>query len=611
LKPIGRSASTPLLAAILILASGLLYFFTAARDIVVGDSIELIIAAATLGVVHPPGYPLFTMLGHFFSLLPLGPIPFRVNLLSAVCDSLTVGIVFLTAFRLSRSRLASAAAALTLALNPVFWSWSLVAEVFPLNNLLAALLIYLLVIWNDAPHDYGTLAAAAFVAGLALTNHQTIVLLGPAVCFVLWRNRAVLLARPRIVIICTLAFLIGLIPYAYLPWAAARHPALNYGGISSFAEFIAHVARQSYGSHRLIDPVYEGGSVWPRIVTLCFSFGALLGLFASLGMIRAYRVCRWYFWFSLLAFSFTGLFFAIISNINLRSLIGGAWLLERFFLLPQVAAAPLAALGVVLIAELVASSAPPLKSKRLPVVVCALGIVFVVGLATNYRQIDQSRNRLSRNYGEDVLGSLEPGAILFAGGDPYLLPLMYLTTVEKLRTDVTIIAIPLLRARWYIDQLRARYPGLSIPFEAYDGEGNNFKVLIEANPGRQIALAGMPPDRSAMRDYWPYPHGLVQLVEPNSKWIEVEEYAVDNEQLMKRYRFPVPATVKSDTFERGILFFYSFAAWQIGTKYEHGGSKAEAQAWYQRARRIDPGSEAIYRALASSAAQFTALNAGH
>ena len=85
--------------------AGVLYFLTAARDIVVGDSPELTMAAAILGVAHPPGYPLFTMLGHIFSLLPLGPIPFRVNLLSVICDALTVGIVFLTAFRLSQSRL--------------------------------------------------------------------------------------------------------------------------------------------------------------------------------------------------------------------------------------------------------------------------------------------------------------------------------------------------------------------------------------------------------------------------------------------------------------------------------------------------------------------------
>src|SRR2546423_6170237 len=100
----GERPAWPSALAVTVTAA-LLYFFTAARDIVVGDTPELITAAVTLGVAHPPGYPLFTMLGHLFSLIPFGPIPFRVNLLSVVCDSLTIGVVYLIAARLTRSQL--------------------------------------------------------------------------------------------------------------------------------------------------------------------------------------------------------------------------------------------------------------------------------------------------------------------------------------------------------------------------------------------------------------------------------------------------------------------------------------------------------------------------
>src|SRR5437867_2452358 len=104
-----RENVSPLACAIgMSIFAGLLYCLMAARDIVVGDSPELTIAAVTLGVAHPPGYPLFTMLGHLFSLMPIGPIPFRVNLLSVICDAFAVGIVFLTGFHLSRSLLTSA-----------------------------------------------------------------------------------------------------------------------------------------------------------------------------------------------------------------------------------------------------------------------------------------------------------------------------------------------------------------------------------------------------------------------------------------------------------------------------------------------------------------------
>src|SRR5207247_11408655 len=98
---------------------------------------------------------------------------FGLDLLSVIRYGVTVGIVFLTALRLSQSRLASALGALVLALNPLFWSWSLVAEVFPVNKLLASLLIYLLVIWEEEPERTGTLIAAFFVGAMAMTNHQT------------------------------------------------------------------------------------------------------------------------------------------------------------------------------------------------------------------------------------------------------------------------------------------------------------------------------------------------------------------------------------------------------------------------------------------------------
>ena len=77
----GERPAWPSALAVTVTAA-ILYFLTAARDIVVGDTPELITAAVTLGVAHPPGYPLFTMLGHLFTLLPFGSIPFRVNLLA-------------------------------------------------------------------------------------------------------------------------------------------------------------------------------------------------------------------------------------------------------------------------------------------------------------------------------------------------------------------------------------------------------------------------------------------------------------------------------------------------------------------------------------------------
>ena len=315
-EAIGNNWMTFAVGAIVVGATGLLYGATAARDIVLGDTPELITAAITLGVPHAPGYPLFTMLGHLFRLLPIGTLPFRVNLLAAVCGAITVGIVYFTAVRLIRYRAPAAGAALVLAFSPLFWRWSLVAEVFSLNNLLAAIFVFLLVLWQERPERRKYLIAAAFVSGLALTNHQTFVLFGPAVIFLLWRQRTLLLAQPGTVAACVAALLAGLLPYAYIPWAAARAPVVNWRGVASLADFLALVLRQDCGTGQLIcmGP-YQGGSPIDRIVMFAVSFGLTAGLLSVLGMIQAYRRQRWYFWFVL----FLGFLFETVKKNQLSA----------------------------------------------------------------------------------------------------------------------------------------------------------------------------------------------------------------------------------------------------------------------------------------------------
>jgi Protein of unknown function (DUF2723) len=574
----------------------LLYFLTAARDIVVGDTPELITAAVTLGVPHPPGYPLFTMLGHLFSLLPFGPVPFRVNLLAVTCDALTVAVIFFTALRLSRSRPAAAIAALALAVIPAFWKWSLAAEVFPLNNLLASVLIYLLVAWHEEPHRPGVLIAAFFVTGLALTNHHTIVLLAPAFCFVLWQRRAVLRTRPQLFAICIAAFCTGLLPYLYVPWASAHHPAWNWGNVSSLRDLIALIARKSYGGRRLVGTAsYMGGSPFARIIALCTFFGPVAGTLILLGAVQAYRRQRWYFWFSLIAFLCVGPLFAWITNLNLATAPSALFVLQRFFLLPQVVVAPLIAFGVLLIAEVVASSVP---ARPVPLVAGALLIVLVVSVITNYRRVDQSHNRIARSFGEDVFTTVEPHAILMTTGDGVAIPLMYLSIAERKRPDVALIFLPLLPADWYLRQLRERYPDLAVPFDHYDGQRQNLRALIEANPGRPVAIIGTVPDKSLDQYYWSYQRGLVSVMEPASRQITLSEMASDNEQLMERYHPPSPRSVNSEGFESEILSLYAQPALRIGHEYERGGWKKEARAWYQRALALDPNLPHVRQAVA-------------
>ncbi|XP_062824711.1 protein O-mannosyl-transferase TMEM260 isoform X8 [Anolis carolinensis] len=116
-----------------------------------GDSGELITAAYELGVAHPPGYPLFTLLAKSaIALLPFGSVAYRVNLLCALLGAAAASFLFDTIVRLSGSRAAGIFAVGMFAFSRLTWQWSTSAEVFSLNNLCVGLLLALSARFQEA-----------------------------------------------------------------------------------------------------------------------------------------------------------------------------------------------------------------------------------------------------------------------------------------------------------------------------------------------------------------------------------------------------------------------------------------------------------------------------
>ena len=581
--------------AIVAAVTMIVYCLTAARDIVVGDTPELITAAVTLGVPHPPGYPLFTLLGHLFSLLPLGPLPFRLNLMSMVCGIVAVVFVYFTALRLSRNRAASACAALVLAFTPVVWSWSLVAEVFSLNNALAAAMIYFLVVWHEEPERLGLLAAAAFLYGLGLANQLTIVLLGPGVLFTLYRRRKHLIAQPRAIFLCVAALLVGLLPYVYLPWSARRQPLWNWGNPSSLTNFLAVVTRKHFGTLQLANASkFAGGSPFERTLALGASFSVLAGLLLLSGAIQTRR--RWYFKFSMLGFAFAGPIFAAYANLNVS--VGlTRFVLERFFPLVHVIVAPLMAFGALSWADLLSSITTRLRPVAVRVAMLVVLAIVAAGVVTNCRDIDQSRNHTARRFAEDVFATLEPNSILLMNGDEVILPMAYLQDVEGYRKDVVLIVFPFLNTDWYLPQLRLQYPKLAIPFRHYDEHSGTIRMLLEANADRRFAVDGATAEHSLDQDYWYHRHGLVDVIEPMSKDVKADELIAETEELFKRYRPPSPGAIKWKSLEPTILSHYATPAFVVAQECRRIHDYKRAREWYQRALAQDPSASEVREIL--------------
>jgi 4-amino-4-deoxy-L-arabinose transferase-like glycosyltransferase len=143
-----------------------------------GDSAELTVAAATLGVPHPPGYPLYVLIGRLFAAVPIGDVAFRLNVMSGVFGALAALLVYATVLELTRRRESALVAALSLAFSYHFWAESLVAEVYTMDAALLAGLLYALCRWGRT-RDQRLLYAAFLLLGLSLATRTTSLLLVP------------------------------------------------------------------------------------------------------------------------------------------------------------------------------------------------------------------------------------------------------------------------------------------------------------------------------------------------------------------------------------------------------------------------------------------------
>src|SRR3989475_3204682 len=128
-----RSPPPYLMAALVSLGALILYVVTLAPTTQFWDTSEYIAAAYVLGIPHPPGNPLFTILAHVWGLLPLAAgYAMRINLLAAVTSAVAAGCWFLVGERLLRAwvpamwprRLAALAGAICSATAFTVWNQS-------------------------------------------------------------------------------------------------------------------------------------------------------------------------------------------------------------------------------------------------------------------------------------------------------------------------------------------------------------------------------------------------------------------------------------------------------------------------------------------------------
>lgn len=435
----------PVLSALLGLLALAVYVRTLCVSIGWGDSPELTTAAYFAGVPHPTGYPTYMLLGHLFlRLCPIGSVAYRMNLLSALSAAAAVALLFLLAFRLTRSRPAAAVAALLFAFSRTFWSQAVIAEVYAFHLLLTAATLFSALEW-DRTGSRRWLGVTALVYGLSFTHHLMSVLLAPAL---------VLLAatsKHRGAFVRQLAwtlplFLAPLLLYLYLPWAAHRDPPANWGDPRSWQNVLDHVSGKQYRTSMFSKGLPFLGKQFgkyagfpaegnPGFLLSQFNVGLLaVGALGALSLVR--RRLRW--------FGVTALIYAV--NV-LYSVNYDIYDIEVYYLPSHLVVAIWIGCGLRVLGAWLAlfwkrlQMAPP--RRRSIGLALSLALLLVPGsyLGGNWTANDRSRDWSAHTYARAALQALKPNAVLLAAGDDPYFPLLYVRHVERRRTDVTIVSI--------------------------------------------------------------------------------------------------------------------------------------------------------------------------
>ncbi|MCW3806087.1 glycosyltransferase family 117 protein [Plebeiibacterium marinum] len=202
------------------------------------DCGEFISTSYKLLVGHPPGAPVFMILGRFFSLFAPEPgsVAFMINLMSALSSAFTILFLFWTITHLGKKIFmdekseewrswavvgAGFVGALAYTFSDTFWFSAVEGEVYAMSSLFTAMVFWAILKWEDVadePYSNRWLILIAYLMGLSIGVHLLNLLAIPAIVLVYYFkkfevNRNGLLAALGISAVILLGILYGIIPY--------------------------------------------------------------------------------------------------------------------------------------------------------------------------------------------------------------------------------------------------------------------------------------------------------------------------------------------------------------------------------------------------------------
>lgn len=405
------------------------YARTLAPGVTAGDSAELLLAARSLGIPHPPGYPLWVLIAHLATLVPVGAVAARVNALSAILSALAAGALWLLGAQCGLRPLGRTVACGLFAFATIVWRAAVEVEVYGLAVLAFVLLAGLaLEARSRRPWARRTEPLFFFVAGLAAVVHQTLLFPGLLLGgWVLGRGFRV----PRALAALGWA-LLGFSLVLFLPIRGGAHPEFAFRPVTGLAALPETLLRGSYGGLR--QTAFTPSLVWDEVVGMAVRTGAALGIvgvaLAFVGLAAAGRRRAAPAVVTAAALTIPA---ALVALLGFRPDPEHLAQIEPF-LAPVVA-------GLALLAGIGADAAAHRVRGRVPLQLASAGLLgaVLVTAVVHARLCDQSGFSLPGRYGRELLAGLPHGATLVLDGDNETFLAAYARSVEGVRTDVTLV----------------------------------------------------------------------------------------------------------------------------------------------------------------------------
>lgn len=498
------------MSVLVFLAAFGFYLAGASPSIAARDAADMSLAAWSLGVAHPPGYPLYSALGRLWlAVFPLGNPGYGLAVLSCLAAAGAVSFLFLSVRRRFGVWAALTAAGVLLFSAPL-WKFALIQEKYALHACLVAALIYLSEGGKDSFWRRARLSG--FLVGLGLVNHQSLLFFLPGF-LLLWRSES-----RRSGASLTKVFA------SSVPWALAGLSLYGFlfVRLGSFSTALSVLLRSQYGagtlSAQLARPLDAVGAAqlfgwslkaWALAVSLPAAAAASYGAFMSWKEDgdRAAGL--------LLGAFASGPLFVVLASFDTTNWVARS-VLEPAFMIPALAAA------------IFAGAAVSRLSRFAPA-----GLALAVAALALRSPIPERRDDfLAHDYAVNLRRAVPPGGALLASGDTALFGLRWLEATAPRSASMDLAGAGLVDPRSWLAE-RAGRPGVFVTGLA---------------PGALPAAALRPEGLVQRAGSGTIPAPLV--LRRSTSWRRDESYA------------------------RDAKLTYAFAAWSSARLFEARGEKA-------------------------------------